>query len=83
MLVIYGVCFWGSGNGSAPGWHKAVHFEGVRRVTGIEMGEDHSPNFSMFQSSCAAIRFLGGYFLLGLALIKRKCWGLMWWQLFL
>lgn len=44
-------------------------------VTGIETGRDPSPKFSMFQSSCASFCFLGVYFLLALALIKRACWG--------
>lgn len=42
--------------------------KGCGRVTGIEMGKDRFPKFSMFQSSRAAFCFLGVYSLLGLAL---------------
>ena len=62
--------------GMAPGlrWRHVMCWEGCGGVTGVEMGRDRSPKFSMFQSSCAAFCFLGIYFLLGLALIWRKCW---------
>lgn len=54
---------------------KSCPVAGCGEVTGIETGRDPSPKFSMFQSSCASFCFLGVYFLLALALIKRACWG--------